>query len=532
MSGRPSRASKTASRAAATMQSGQAALVFRNRVAQFRPTWSVGDRRSISFREFRQIVRRYRPSRLLPELAALAAATQLVDRGDPMFSTAPPWAIALAARESILWGNAYRRDEVTDSDLLDIFNGHNNIYEGDPAPEDENFVLRLMTRLAYEQFPMQESVFEEVARPHALLVEGVHSVSGLQVLADPDAWNSLLGAPLGQMVGATMFLQVAANQNGGWYDPDWLTEGRFEPVFQAWPREVIELRAEQLSTTFDGFRASYEAALKKGAPPPGYERFAFNPLVTTPFLRMSDGRLLAPQPRLILPSVSPGALYYQGLGVFGKPFADDLGQLTEGYVGRQLRSLSDHVLAHPEVIYGKEHLRSIDWFWVFPSVVVLVEVKSARFGLSERAGAPDFEDAVATRLGKAADQIARTEAALVNGLPDFDHIPNDRPRISIIVTGEPHHLVNSPWMRNLFAPPPVPMLTASLRDLEMLVSLPAERVEEQLVAIAHDADKSSWSLANALDNDARIDPSTGKPYRNQILDEAWSSYPWLRERPS
>jgi hypothetical protein len=70
---------------------------------------------------------------------------------------------------------------------------------------------------------MQESVFEEVARPHALLVEGVYSVAGLQVLADPDAWDRLLGAPLGQMVGATMFLQVAANQNGGWYDPDWLT---------------------------------------------------------------------------------------------------------------------------------------------------------------------------------------------------------------------------------------------------------------------------------------------------------------------
>lgn len=90
MSGRRSRASKTASRAAATTQSGRAALVFRNRVAQSRPTWNVGERRSISFREFRQVVRRYRPSRLLPELAALAASTQLVDRGDPMFSTARP----------------------------------------------------------------------------------------------------------------------------------------------------------------------------------------------------------------------------------------------------------------------------------------------------------------------------------------------------------------------------------------------------------------------------------------------------------
>lgn len=438
--------------------------------------------------------------------------------------------MSASTRESILWGNEHRRDEVTESDLIDIFNGHNSIYEGDPDPDDEHSALRLMTRLAYEQFSMQESVFEEVARTHALLVEGVDSVVGLQVLAHPDAWNRLLGAPLGQMVGATMFLQVAANENGGWYDPNWLTQERFDPVCQLWPREAIELRAEQLSTTFDGFRVSYKAALEKGAPPHGYDRYAFNPLVTTPFLRMPDGRLLAPQPRFILPSISPGALYYRGLDVFGKSYADDLGQLTEAYVGRQLRSLSDDVVAHPEIIYGKEHLRSIDWFWVFSSVVVLVEVKSARFGLSERAGALGFEDAVAARLGKAADQIARTEAALVNGRPEFEHIPKDRPRISIIVTGEPHHLVNSPWMRDLFSHPPVPMVTASLRDIEMLVSLPAERVEEQLVAVAHDAEKSSWSLANALDNDARIDPATGKYYRNKVLDEAWSSYPWPKER--
>lgn len=531
MNQRRSRASKLASHPAAT-QPGQAAAAFQKRVAQFHPTWDLGERRSISFFEFRQIVRRYRPSLLLPELGALAAANQFVDSHEPMFKTAPHWAIGLVARESILWGNEYRRDEVTESDLIDIFNGHNNIYEGDPDPEDEHFALRLMTRLAYEQFPMQESVFEEVARTHALLVEGVDSVAGLQVLADPDAWNSLLGAPLGQMVGATMFLQVAANANGGWYDPNWLTHEHFDPVFRLWPREVIELRAEQLSTTFDGFRASYESALKKGAPPRGYERYAFNPLVTTPFLRMPDGRLLAPQPRFILPSVSSGALYYRGLNVFGKSYADDLGQLTEAYVGRQLRSLSDGVAAHPEVIYGKEHLRSIDWFWVFPSVVVLVEVKSARFGLSERAGAPGFEDSAAARIGKAADQIARTEAALDIGLPEFEHIPTDRPRIGLIVTGEPHHLANSPWMRDLFSHPPMSMLTASLRDIEMLVSLPPERVEEQLVAIAHDVERSSWSLANALDNDARIDPETGKYYRNQVLDEAWSNYPWPKERPA
>src|SRR6478736_6026863 len=66
-------------------------------------------RPNLRFSEFRQTIRRHRPSDLLPALAALAVAG-----GDPPFTTqmlsnAPPWAVALAARESILWGNEHRQ---------------------------------------------------------------------------------------------------------------------------------------------------------------------------------------------------------------------------------------------------------------------------------------------------------------------------------------------------------------------------------------------------------------------------------------
>ena len=88
-----------------------------------------------------------------------------------ILSRVPPWATALAARESLLWGNEHRCTDVTSDSLRLIINAHNDISDGDPAP-GEGGLLDIMIRLAYEQFPYQEWIFEEVSRSHALMVEG------------------------------------------------------------------------------------------------------------------------------------------------------------------------------------------------------------------------------------------------------------------------------------------------------------------------------------------------------------------------
>lgn len=478
--------------------------------------WRTGPtrRESLSFKEFRQIVRRYRPSDLLPALAELSLAG-----GEPPYEGntlggVPPWATALAARESVLWGNEHRDAEVTGDSLRIIINAHNNIYEGAPAP-DAGGVLDIMTRLAYEQFPYQESIFEEVSRSHALMVEGAAEIP-VEVL-DDGAWNRLLGAPLGEVVGATFFLQVAANSNMGWFDHAFLDRDDLQALYDRWPRTVIEERATQLSSTFDEFRAAYEAVPH---PPAGYERYAYNPLIKRPFLRMPDGRLLAPQPRLILRTVSPGALYYRGMDEFGQPFSRDLGNLTEHYVGKQLRAIEPPPELHPEIVYreAKSEKKSIDWFLVLPSAVIMFEVKSARFGLLDRAAFGGYQDKVKTLLNKAIEQLERSSMALDDGNPLFAHIPNDRPRVGVIVTGEPYYLANSPWTRHLLNETPFPTLTASVRDIEFLAGLPLDEVEGQLVRIANDPDRSTWSLGNALDKAAGT--------RSPVLQRAWDSYPW------
>lgn len=484
---------------------------------QSRP-WRGGRERErrVPFGDFRQEVRKYRPSELLPVLAQLAVIGADKPVPGPLLSSLPPWGIALIARESVLWSNEHRHAPVSAESIRRLINTHNDLYNPDEDTDDPGWALDLMIRLAFEQFPYQESIFEEVARPHALFVEGAAEVD-VEVLSE-GAWEQVLGAPLGEVVGATFFLQVAANANNGLFDPAWLDRDDLQPVFDLWPREMIEARAGQLSSTVEDFRTAYEATPH---PPDGYERYAYNPLTRRPFVRMPDGRLIAPQPRLILRTVSPGALYYAGIEKFGSAFARDLGHLTEHYVGRLLRE-NNAAEVHPEVTYthAKQPVKSIDWFLVLPGLVVLFEVKSARFGLLERAAFGDYRTKVGSLMNKATRQLVRTSTAMDESVAEFDHIPTDRPRIGIVVTGEPHYLANSLWMREMLDTAPFPTLTASIREIEALSALPLDEIERQLLAVANDADRSTWNLANSLD--------TSHSDHHPLLQRAWDSYPWPR----
>lgn len=473
--------------------------------------------RAIPFSEFRQVVRRYPPSQLLPALADLSIARGAQDGGIESMLGSPPWAIATIARESILYGNDYRRARVDDDALVALFNAHNSIDEDLSQDSAAPFLIRM----SYEQFPYQESDYEEVCRSHAMLVEGAREIP-TEVLSE-GAWIEVLGAPLDQVVGATFFLHAAATLHAGWIDPSWLARDDLQTFYEAWPKEVIEHRLRELTFTFDEFRADFERAHEDaGSLPPGFERYSYNPLVRRPFVRLPDGRILAPQPRLILRTVSPGALYYVCISKFDQSFARDLGALTQHYVGKQLRSIDAAVAVHPEVTYreGRQEMLSVDWFIDLPSVLVLVEVKSARFGLLERAGFGSYQAKVEALLNKASRQLTRSADGIDEGRPEFAHLPKDKPRIGIVVTGEPYYLGNSPWFRELIAsPPPFPVLVASLREIEHLCQLELPDLEQQLTIIASDPEKSTWSLGTAL-------PQGLKVRDNAVLRRAWTAYPW------
>ena len=74
------------------------------------------------------------------------------------------------------------------------------------------------------------------------------------------------------------------------------------------------------------------------------QRFAFNPFVARPLIDLGAAGVWAPQTMLVSRAIFPSNLYYVGMKQWDKPFADNLGDRVEQYVGRQLRLLGgDHV---------------------------------------------------------------------------------------------------------------------------------------------------------------------------------------------
>src|SRR5207248_11801060 len=93
--------------------------------------------------DFVQRVRRHRPS----ELLAAIAATNISVAPDGMWQPSDggpffPWALAVAARESIRAGNEHRASGLTQRDLAHICGMYHNLY--DPVVEDEDGVAALV----------------------------------------------------------------------------------------------------------------------------------------------------------------------------------------------------------------------------------------------------------------------------------------------------------------------------------------------------------------------------------------------------
>ena len=116
-------------------------------------------------------------------------------------------------------------------------------------------------------------------------------------------------------------------------------------------------------------------------------------------------------------------------------------------------------------------------------------------------------------------QIGRTADRLLAGQAEFSEIPADRPMIGLIVTAEPYYHANSHLVRERIGSTSVPTLTASLRELELLVTLDPTDAEERLKAIVASSDllPGHWG------------PRWGQGRLNPILDAAWDAYPWPDE---
>lgn len=467
------------------------------------------ERRPPTYLEFRQEVRQYRPSDLIPALARLSAA---LDRQSPTNrirsdSTDMPWVVSAIARDSLIWGNEWRSATI-DPPRLDAL--LRNFDRSSDLPEQPT-LAEIVTPLLHEQFLYGESPLEEMCRVYALM-----DAPGLGPSFD---WPSIFGLELREAVRASFVLRAWVAHNDGRFDPTILDLPHFQEVFERIaPRPHIEAVARALTTTQGEARV---AAAK--APPldAARQRYAFNPLVARPLVDLGAAGTWAPQTMLVDRALHPSNLYYRGMEAWGERFARELGERVEAYAGKQLALIAPAGTLTPELEYRvrKEARKSVDWIWQTPRATILIECKSARMTLGARAGDGSITDVVARSLGKARRQLDETARLIRGQVTPFDRFRTDVPIVGVIVTAEPFYLANS-RLAEYGKPSSIPSVVMSLRELEYWVTPPAEDAVDALLATLDDEERRTWAFGRAIG----IKPGA---LRNPILEEAWEQYAFI-----
>jgi len=470
----------------------------------------------VSDYEYRQRIRRYKPSSLLPLIAAAGTRYQTQQEWlNSPYRVYTPWAMADAARVSLAYGTEFGRADATDQDLLRILDAYNRF--DNPFLHDHDWRAFLL-RMAGEQLTWQTSDYETLARTAAIFSQ-TPPVSPMECLLP--GWDTeLFGCSLRDCVGTAQLVWAGASACAGRFDLALFDAEGGEAIAQEIGQDtVIRVLDAHFAISKEQFRAEDGKVTQRADRDDQLRRFTYNPLRGRPALTGFGAGYLCPLPQLAWAKATPWGVYFTGLDHYGGRFTRDLGHLFEQYIGRQLRLLPGAQVL-PEITYGPRtgRRKTIDWIVVFSDLVLLVEVKSAIPTEPVRLGTPDAVDEVAKKLGKAFTQIDITARLIEDRDPALASVPAGLPVLGVAVTLEPFHLANAPFLHDLLPATRTPVTVADAAEIESLVTIADMPPSQLLLELAADTERSTWSLGTSLHGHARS--------RNPILDEAWNSYPW------
>ncbi|MFC8454794.1 hypothetical protein [Kitasatospora sp. NPDC057223] len=484
--------------------------------------------------EYRQRVRRHSPSSLLPLIAAAGARHGRPGEGLDSVLNSPyrkytPWALADAARVAVAEGTEFNRTDATEGDLLAILAAHSSLKDptlhGDGIDADR--VRDFLLRTAGQQFVYQLSEFGTWARTAALYLHTPFPEHRTPRILATGWEEELLGCSLADYISISNTLWASAVTCGGRFDLSLMDSPGGERVWDVVDRETtMRVLERHFSIDPAEFKRADTAVRERMKGTPGttsqMRQFTHNPLVARPALTgYGDSWLLCPVPQLVFRKAGPAGISFTGLQHYGTDFNLETGYLFEEYVGRQLRLLRNAEVL-PEIHYTvkRQVHHGVDWIVVFDDLVLLVEVKAAM--PTERAGlgiSYGLEE-TARKIGKAYQQISRTEELIASGRPEFAAVPTDRPRHGLVVTLEPFHIVNAPLPMPNLTKPPIFTTVASASELEQLVCFTEDSPSKLLLERAADPQRSTWDLNAAFAN-RECAP-------NPVLEEAWSILPWTQ----
>jgi hypothetical protein len=471
-------------------------------------TWAR--ERKVRYGEFRQSVRRHAPSELLPVLAEIAVSQKDFEF-DSSWRHVAPWAIAAVARESMLYGNEFRTRPVSDRALRQIFSLFNQANSGIPQGDD---LILMMNGFFYEQFHYQDSPINDLARTYLLLIDT--KISSDRSFPERD-WKALLGLSLEESMQTTFAIFVAAKSNNGAYDPTWPERDKWSEIHPSLNPGKVNTTVQRLTCTVEQAKGDNDKVAKV---PAHLERFGYNPLTATPLVDLGTGRFIAPQFHLILRTMLIESLYYQACSEWGVSFAEELGLRVEAYTGRQLQYAGFETV-RPEIEYGRDRRKSVDWFVVTDKMVVLFECKSAKLPLDARAGSRKMVDILDRAVGKARKQIKNSADLIRSKHRDFHEIPDDRKMLGVIITAEPIYCANDPEFYDQLPNTGIPTIAVSLKELEILCQLGSKRMLDVLVQIVDHPEFITWSVENAI---REIVDGSELTHNNGLVEDAFDKF--------
>lgn len=468
---------------------------------------------AVSDSDYCQLVRKFPPSKFLPELCAVSAEIALgewhVRIGGRLVTN---WAVADLARVSLAHSNENRRGSPTMDDVMRCVGAFSNLDDPDARTGQPDWFERFFLRIASEQLDYQFTPKYEMSRIRAMCETS--TVKPLKVMLP--GWDlELLGCALGDYLAVGEFLLYSHKPN----------RGQFSASFFGHPElagMLGSLSAEEASTVYEsnfvqeakGFR---EAVRPNDRPSP-YRHLTYNPLLRWPAVRGLGAMDYLPVASLVIRKMSPLGIYYQGMERFGVAFANDMGTIFEQYVGRQLRLCRD-VEVYPETRYGskKDGHDSVDWIVVSSSAVILVEAKSVRPTEPVRMGGSAAVGELQRMLTKGTRQIDETSAAIERGRPEFRDIPKDLPRVGLLVTLGDFHVQNAAPVRSYTGlSPGTPTVIASIADLEHAV-VGTDDIGRFVADVVSGDPVGGNSLRGAFSGLEYVD--------NPILQAAWEASP-------
>jgi hypothetical protein len=455
----------------------------------------------VRYAQFKQAVRAYAPSTLLPAVAAKSSAitaSTLAQGSVDSKSVERNVAYSAIARVSLLFGNEHRDKRIDDASLERLVSAFREA--SDPLLSPDLDVWALVAAFMYEQFPYQYPAHDELTRSYLMLCET--SVDESVSYPDAEAWKDLLGATIEEAFSAAFLFYVSAMHNGGFVDTSFLEDERYQNFEQSVPVESAKNVLRLLTATIDEVKDDASVAAGKAKVASEFERFDYNPLTKTPIINLGTQGLLAPQAEFIFRSMQPENLYYRGMRKWAdRQFGKAYGFRVEAYTGMQLEHTGKHHV-EPEFKYLKSgsEAASSDWFLITPDATVIIECKSARMSLVAKAGTEALPKVFEEHVSKAIRQLDDNASRILNRDAAFSHIPNDKPLIGLIVTAEPLYTANDPIILSKLRKPGIPVLTVSLKDIENLSTLEPEDLGRALKTVAEDEDSFSWNVSSSVLN--------------------------------